>query len=74
MGSTHHIEWKKTERRWREERRERKVFNDEERSMDQGGVGEGGKYEQNVKNSQLIKMRTVKQLKFKDTKRYYIRT
>lgn len=58
----------------RGEKREREVFNDEERNIDQGGVGEGGKYEQNVKNSQLIKVRTVKQLKFKDTKRYYIRT
>lgn len=30
--------------------------------MDQEGVGEGAKYEQNVKISLLIKMRIVKQL------------
>lgn len=63
MGSTH---WKKTEGRWREERRTGTgggdIFNDKKWNMDQRGVGEGAKYEQNVKKSLLIKMRTVKQL------------
>lgn len=38
------------------------IFNDKKWNMDQEGVGEGAKYEQNVKISLLIKMRIVKQL------------
>lgn len=38
------------------------IFNDKKWNVDQRGVGEGAKYEQNVKKSLLIKMRTVKQL------------
>lgn len=49
-------EERRGEQRWGE------IFNDKKWNMDQEGVGEGAKYEQNVKNSLLIKMRTVKQL------------